>query len=135
MDSVSNGDLFSAILSSNILVPYQSIDHELAVLLETPNHCNIHYPRNHVTAGQILTIFRQRLDFMLSSRIYLNLESTKQLVGFIEENMESQLYYVTFNCEKQHYDVCCGLTGEQLQVICVMTGGHIPDELFGESSQ
>lgn len=133
MDSVSNEQLFSTILASNILASYHGNDPELSVLLETPNHCNIHYPRNYVNAAQILPVFRQRLDFMLSSRIYLNLEATKQLVGFIEWHPEGYIYYyVTFNCEGQHYDVCYGQTEERLHVICVMTGGHIPDELFEE---
>lgn len=43
MDKVSNEEMFSAILSSQILIPYLEHEPELAVLLENPNHCNIHY--------------------------------------------------------------------------------------------
>jgi hypothetical protein len=135
MDRVSKEELFSAILSSNVLIQYLQGDRELQVLLENPNHCNIHYPRNHATVSQIMPVLQGMLDYMLAQRIYLNVEATKQLIGFGEKNPDGLIYDITFNCERQSYGVCCGLSGEELQVICVLTGNHIPDELFGDALQ
>jgi hypothetical protein len=132
VDRVSKDELFSIILSSNILNQYVSIDAELATLLENPYHCNIHYPQNHATVEQIMPALQGMLDYMMSQRIYLNVEATKQLIGFGEKNPDGLIYDITFNCERQSYGVCCGLVEDQLQVICVLTGNHIPDELFGD---
>jgi hypothetical protein len=128
-------ELFSAILSSNILIPYLGGDPELAVLLENPHQCNIHYPRSHAAVDQIMPALQGMLDYILAQRIYLNAEAAKQLISFDEKNPDSLIYNITFNCERQSYGVCCGLTGDQLQVICVLTGNHIPDELFGDAIQ
>ena len=131
MDHESKGELFSAIVSSQILAPYLPHEPELAVMLDQPYHCNIHYPRSYASAQQIATIFERRLSYMAAKRIYENLEATRQLVGFLERYPDSKIYDVTFNCEKQHYGVCCGRTEDQLVVICVLTGRHIPEETFG----
>ena len=128
MDKVSNQEFFSAILSSNILVPYLKRDSELAELIQSPNHPNIHYFGKPAQAKEVAPTLKRRLDVMVAKNISHNLESTKQLVAFMEEHPDSQIYNVTFNCRKQHYGVRCGLIDNQLQVICVMTGGHIPDE-------
>ena len=133
MDKVSNQEFFSAILSSNILVPYLERDSELAELIQSPNHPNIHYFGKPAQAKEVAPTLKRRLDVMVAKNISHNLDSTKQLVAFMEEHPDSQIYNVTFNCRKQHYGVRCGLIDNQLQVICVMTGGHIPDELLGES--
>ena len=133
MDKVSHEELFSAIVSSNILTPYKGIDPELAVLLENPNHCNIHYPRNYASIQQILPALQGMLNYMASQRIYLNIEATKQLILFGSNHPDGLIYDITFNCERQSYGVCCGLTADQLDAICVLTGNHIPDELFGET--
>jgi len=135
MDRISKAQLFSTILSSNILLQYLQNDPELAALLENPNHCNIHYPRSHAAVDQIMPVLQRMLDFMLTQRIYLNVEATKQLIGFGEQNPDSLIYDITFNCERQSYGVCCGLTRDELQVICVLTNAHIPDELFGDALQ
>ena len=131
MDKVPNRELFSAIRSSQILIPYLQNEPELETLLEIPHHCNIHYPPSYATADQIVPVFKHMLDYMILRNIYLNLDATKQLIGFGERNPDSQLYDITFNCERCHYRVCCGQTEEDLRVICVLTGDHIPDELFG----
>jgi len=133
MDKLSNHEFFSAILSSNILVPYLERDSELAELIQFPNHPNIHYFESPAPAKEIALTLKRRLDVMVAKNIAHNLEATKQLVAFMEEHPDSQIYNVTFNCQKQHYGVRCGLVDNQLHVICVMTGGHIPDELLGES--
>jgi|WetSurMetagenome_2_1015567.scaffolds.fasta_scaffold600918_1 hypothetical protein len=133
MDRVSNEELFSVILSSNILSQYLQIDPELAALLENPNHCNIHYPSSHASVERITPILQGMLDYMQAQRIYMNVEATKQLIGYGEKNPDGLVYDITFNCERQSYGVCCGLAQNQLQVICVLTGNHIPDELFGDS--
>jgi hypothetical protein len=133
VDRVSKDELFSIILTSNILNQYVSIDAELAALLENPHHCNIHYPQNHATVEQIMPALQGMLDYMISQRIYLNVEATKQLIGFGEKNPDGLIYDITFNCERQSYGVCCGLVEDQLEVICVLTGNHIPDELFADS--
>ena len=135
MDSVSREELFSAILSSNILIQYVQGDAELAILLENPHHCNIHYPRNHATMEQIGPALQGMLDYMLAQRIYSNVEATKVLIRFGEKNPDGLIYDITFNCERQSYGVCCGLAQNQLQVICVLTGNHIPDELFEDAVQ
>jgi hypothetical protein len=135
MDRLSKEELFSAILSSNILIQYLQNDPELSVLLENPNHCNIHYPRNHATVEQIMPALQGMLDYMMAQRIYLNVEATKQLIGFGKKYPDGLVYDITFNCERQSYGVCCGLAGDELQVICVLTGNHIPDELFGDAIQ
>ena len=130
MDELSNQELFSAILSSNILLPYLDHDPELAMLLETPNHCNIHYSKNYASASQMIPVLKGMLEYMNAKMIYLNRDATRRLVNFGEAYPDSQIYDVTFNCERQSYGVCCGQTEESLRVICVLTGGHIPDELF-----
>ncbi len=55
------------------------------------------------------------LDYMIAQRIYLNVEATKQLIGFGRENPGGLIYDITFNCEKQSYGVCCGLAEDQFR--------------------
>jgi hypothetical protein len=133
MDKVSDWEFFSAILSSKILDPYLKRDPDLAELIKSPNHPDIHYFKDPAPAKEIMPILKRRLDVMVVKNISHNFEATKQLVAFMEEHPDSRIYNVTFNCQKQHYGVRCGLIDNQLHVICVMTGGHIPDELLGES--
>jgi hypothetical protein len=133
MDKISNQEFFSAILSSKILVPYLEQDPDLAELIKSPNHPDIHYFENPSPAKEIAPNLKRRLDVMVAKTISHNLEAMKQLVAFMEEHPDSQIYNVTFNCRTQHYGVRCAPIDNQLQVICVMTGGHIPDELLGES--
>ena len=135
MDKVSNREFFSAILSSNILVPYLERDSDLAELIQFPDHHNIHYFGSPAQAKEIEPTLKRRLDVMVAKNISHNLEATKELVAFMEEHPDSQIYNVTFNCQKQHYGVRCGLIDNRIHVICVMTGGHIPDELLRESTQ
>jgi hypothetical protein len=133
MDKISNEDFFAAILSSNILVPYLERDSDLAELIKFPNHPNIHYFETPAPAKELAPKLKRRLDVMVAKNIPHNLEATRQLVAFMEEHPDSQIYNVTFNCPTRHYGVRCGWIENHLHVVCVMTGGHIPDELLGES--
>lgn len=133
MARFSNDDFFSAILASNILSPYLEKNPELSDLLKLSDHPDIHYYENYTVAKEILPSLKQRLAHMTAKHIGHNLEATQQLVSFLEEHPESEIHNVTFNCSTQHYGVRCGLIDHQLHVICVMTGGHIPNELLGES--
>ena len=133
MDKISKEEFFSAILSSNILIPYLERDPDLAELLQSPDHPDIHYYESPATAKELLPALKRRVGIMEARNISHNFESTKQLVAFIEEHPEGLIYNVTFNCPAQHYGVRCGLVEDRLHVICVMTGGHIPDALLGEA--
>ena len=133
MNKFSKEELFSAILSSNILAPYVEQNPDLTKLLQSPDHPDIHYFENYTQAKEILPALKQRLGHIASKKIDLNLKATKQLVDFLEQYPDSQISNVTFNCPTRHYGVRCGVIDNQLHVICVMTGGHIPDELLGES--
>ena len=133
MDKVSNQEFFSAILSSNILNSYLEQNSELAELIKTPNHPDIHYFENPAPAKEIAPNLKGRLAMMVAKNISHNLEATKQLVAFMEEHPDSQIYNVTFNCQTQHYGVRSAIIDNQIHVICVMTGGHIPDALLGDS--
>ena len=133
MDKISNQEFFSVILSSRILVPYLERDSDLAQLIKFPDHPDIHYYQNPAPAKELAPTLKRRLNVMVAKNISHNLEATKQLVAFMEEHPDSQIYNVTFNCQSQHYGVRCGLINDQLHVICVMTGGRIPDALLGES--
>lgn len=133
MDRISKEDFFSAILSSDILVPYIQQDSGLAEMIKFPDHPDIHYFETPASAKEIAPTLRRRLDVMGAKHISHNLEATKQLVAFMDEHPDSEIYNVTFNCQTKHYGVRCGWIDNQLHVICVMTGGHIPDELLGES--
>jgi hypothetical protein len=134
MDKISKEDFFSAILSSNILAPFLERDPDLADLIKTPDHPDIHYYDNPATAKELLPALKPRLNMMRAKNISHNLEATKQLVAFMEEHPDSLIYNVTFNCPTQHYGVRCGWVNDQIHVICVMTGGHIPDELLRKST-
>ena len=133
MDKISNEDFFSAILSSNILVPYIERDPDLGEMIKSPTHPDIHYYETPAQAKELASALKPRLNVMAAKNITHNLEATKQLVAFIEGHPDSLIYNVTFNCQRQHYGVRCGLSHDQLSVICVMTGGRIPDALLGES--
>ena len=133
MDKISNQEFFLAILASNILAPYMERDSDLRELIKVPDHPDIHYFKDPAPAKEIMPTLKRRLSILLAKNISHNLEATKQLVAFMEQHPDSQIYNVTFNCRTQHYGVRCGLIDHQLHVICVMTGGHIPDELLGES--
>jgi hypothetical protein len=135
MDKISNQEFFSAILSSNILDPYLEQNSDLAELIKSPNHPDIHYFENSTPAKEIAPPLKRRLEVMVAKNISHNLEATKQLVAFMEEHPDSQIFNVTFNCPTQHYGVRCGLIDNQLHVICVMTGGHISDGLLGASTK
>ena len=135
MDKPSNQEFFAAILSGNILARFLEQNSELAELIKAPNHPDIHYFENPAPASELLPVLTRRLAMVTAKKISHNLEATKQLVAFMTEHPESQIYNVTFNCKTQHYGVRCAYLDQQVQVICVMTGGRIPDELLGESSQ
>jgi hypothetical protein len=133
MDKLSDQQFFSAILSSNILAPYIEQNPDLTELIKSADHPDIHYFENSTPAKEIAPALKRRLEIMVARNISHNLEATKQLVAFMEEYPDSQIYNVTFNCRTQHYGVRCGVINRQLHVICVMTGGHISDALLGES--
>ena len=133
MDKFSNEELFKAILSSNILAPFSEQNPELAELLQSPNHPDIHYYENYTQAKEILPALKQRLGHLALKKIDLNRKATQQLVDFLEQYPDSQISNVTFNCPTRHYGVRCGVVDNQLHVICVMTGEHIPNELLGAS--
>lgn len=135
MDKISKEEFFSAIRSSAILVPYLEQNPDLAELLESPAHPDIHYFGNYALAKELLPALKRRLDHMVSRNIDPNLQAMKQLVAFMEQHLDSQICNVTFNCPTQHYGVRCALVDDQIHVICVITGGHIPDELLGESAK
>ena len=135
MAEIAKEALFSAILSSGILVPYLEQDAELAEMMRFPDHPDIHYFERHTPASQIGPALKRRLEHMVARNIQHNLEATKQLVSFSEEHPESEIYNVTFNCQTKHYGVRCGWIDGQLHVICVMTGGHLSNELLVESLQ
>src|SRR5215211_286401 len=130
MAKISKEEFFSAIVSSNILVPYLERDPDLAELIKFPDHPDIHYFETPALANELAPTLKRRLDVMIAKNISHNLEATKQLVAFMTEYPESEIYNVTFNCQTAHYGVRCGLTGNRLHVICVMTGGRIPDALL-----
>jgi hypothetical protein len=135
MDKISNQDFFSAIIFSNILIPYLERDPDLAELMQSPDHPDVHYYESPATAKELLPALKRRASVMEAKNISHNFESTKQLVAFMEEHPESLIYNVTLNGSVQHYGVRCGLVDDQIHVICVMTGGRIPDALLGESDQ
>ena len=135
MDKISNQEFFSAILASNILVPYLERDPDLAELIKSPDDPDIHYFENPAPAQELLPALERRLDHAISNKIHGNVEATKQLVAFMDEHPDSQIYNVTFNCRTQHYGVRCGVADNQLHVVCVMTGGHISDALLGEANK
>jgi hypothetical protein len=133
MAKIAKEDFFAAILSSNILSPYLERDPDLAEMIKLPSHPDIHYFETAAPAEELAPTLKRRLDVMAAKNISHNREATKRLVAFMEEHPDSEIYNVTFNCPTRHYGVRCGLVNDQLHVICVMTGGHIPDELLGES--
>ena len=135
MDKFSNQEFFSAILASNILALYLERDPDLAELIKHPDHPDIHYFENFALAKELTPALKRRLGVMVARNISHNLEATKQLVAFMEQHPDSPIHNVTFNCPTQHYGVRCSVVDNRLHVICVMTGGHIPDELLGESAQ
>ena len=135
MDKISKEEFFSAILASQILAPHLGRDPDLTELVKSPNHPDIHYFETPAPAKELAPTLKRRLAVMAAKNISHNLEATKQLVAFMEEHPDSQIYNVTFNCKTQHYGVRSGVTENQLHVICVMTGGHIPADLLGESIQ
>jgi hypothetical protein len=111
------------------------MDSDLAEMIKFPNHPDIHYFDSPAPAKQLTPTLKRRLAVMAAKNISHNLEATKQLVAFMEEHPDSQIHNVTFNCRTQHYGVRCGRIDNLLHVICVMTGGHIPNELLGESNK
>lgn len=135
MDKISKEDFFTAILSSNILIPYLEGDPDLSELIKSPNHPDIHFYETPASAKELMPALKRRVNVRGAKNVFHNFEATKQLVAFMEEHPDSLIYNVTFNCQSQHYGVRCGWIDNQLYVICVMTGGHIPDELLGESTK
>jgi hypothetical protein len=135
MDKIPDQEFFAAILASQILAPYVERDPELRELIKSPDHADVHYFADYAPARELAPPLKRRLSVMAAKNISHNLEATRQLVAFMEQHPDSQIYNVTFNCKTQHYGVRCGWDNSQLHVICVMTGGHIPDELLGESIQ
>jgi hypothetical protein len=135
MDKISKEDFLSTILSSHILLPYLQQDPDLAEMIRLPDHPDIHYFDRPAPAKELTPTLKRRLAVMAAKNISHNLEATKQLVAFMEEHPDSQIYNVTFNCRTGHYGVRSGRIDDHLHVICVMTGGHIPDALLGESAK
>ena len=135
MNKISDQELFSAILSSAILVPHLEQNPDLGELIKTPDHPDIHYFERPAQASEIAPSLKHRLGVMAEKNLSHTLEATRRLVAFMEEHPDSLIYNVTFNCSTQHYGVRCGWAEDRLHVICVMTGGHIPNELLGESAR
>lgn len=134
MDKTSDQAIFSAILASHILDPYLEQNPQLAELIKTPDHPDIHYFGKPAPAREIAPPLKRRLAMMAARNISHNLAATKELVGFMEEHPDSEIYDVTFNCPTQHYGVRFAWVDDRVHVICVMTGGHIPDDLLGAST-
>lgn len=135
MADISNQVFFSAIVSSHILDPYLEQNADLAELIKSPNHPDIHYFEDPALAKELGPALKRRLDVMVARNISHNLEATKQLVAFLQEHPDSHIYNVTFNCPTQHYGVRCGVINNQIYAVCIMTGGRIPDELLGEAGK
>lgn len=131
---MDNQELFAVILSSGILPPYLEQNTDLAELIKTPDHPDIHYFPNYAVAKDLLPALKQRLERMTSKGVSLNRTAIQQLVAFLENYPHSQIHDVTFNCPTRHYGVRCGEVDRRLHVICVMTGARIPNELLGKSS-
>src|SRR5690349_4333137 len=119
MANPTNQEFFSAILASNILAPYLGQNPELAEIIKTPDHPGIHYFEKPAPAREIAPTLKRRLNMMLAKNVSHNLEATKQLVVFMEEHPDSQIYDVTFNCATQHYGVRFARIDDQIHVICV----------------
>lgn len=134
MDKISRQELFSAIHSSTILAPYLERDPHLAKLLADADHPDIHYFETPSPAREIALSLKRRLDGMVAKNITHNLESTKQLVAFMEEHPDALIHNVTFNSHARHYGVRCARVDGQIHVICVMIGGRIPDTILGDSA-
>lgn len=134
MDKISNQEIFSAIVASGILIPYIKKDTALAEMVKSPDHPDIHYFETYAIANQLMPSLKRRLGVMNARNIDHNLDATRQLVAFMEEHPDAQMGNVTFNGPTQHYGVRCGVIEGQLHIVCVMTGGHIPDELLGETT-
>lgn len=136
VDKISKETFFSAILASNILTQHMERDSDLAELIKSPDHPDIHYFETPAPGTELAPALKHRLNVTSAKNISSpNLDATKQLVAFIEQHPDSLIYNVTFNSKHQHYGVRCGLVDDQLYVICVMTGGRIPDEILGESNK
>ena len=135
MNKIEKEAFFAAILTSKILAPYLEEDPDLAERLKSPDHPDIHYFETPAQAKELAPTLKRRLDVMTAKNISHNFESTKQLVAFMEEHPECQIYNVTFNARTRHYGVRCGLVDDQLHVICVMTGGRIPAAMLEESNK
>src|SRR5215211_1507672 len=99
MGKISKEEFFSAIASSIILVSYLERDPDLAELIKLPNHPDIHYFETPALAKELAPALKRRLDVMTAKNISHNLEATKQLVAFMTEHPESEIYNVTFNCQ------------------------------------
>ena len=134
MDKIAREEFFSAILASSILAPYLAQDPDLAEIVKSPAHPDIHYFDSPSPARQIGLALKPRLTHMISRNIQHNLDATKQLAAFSEMFPDSEIYNVTFNSRTRHYGVRCGRVDGQLHIICVMTGGRLPDTLVGESN-
>lgn len=134
MDNIPNQEIFSAIIASGILLPYIEKDSALAEMVKSPDHPDIHYFETYAVANQLTPSIKRRLSIMAAKNIDHNLDAMKKLVAFMEEHPEAQMGNVTFNGTTHHYGVRCGIAADgQLHIVCVMTGGHIPNELLGET--
>lgn len=134
MDKLSNQEVFAAIVASEILNPYLENDPALAEMIKSAEHPDIHYFETYAVASQLTPSLKRRLAVMAARNIDHNLDATRELVAFMEQYPDAQMGNVTFNGPTQHYGVRCGIAADgQLHVVCVMIGGHIPNELLGQS--
>ena len=133
MDKTQKHELFSAILASKLLDSFIEKDASLAAMIKSSEHPDIHYYETYAIANELTSSLKQRLNVMAARNIDHNLEATRKLVAFMEEYPDAEICNITFNSPTQHYGVRYGNVHQQLHVICVMTGGHIPNELLGES--
>jgi len=130
--NITKNQIFNAIKSSNILIPYMTLDTELTSLLQNEKDPDIHYPNNFVPAKEMHSTYKIRLELVENSQKKTKVDNsiisgTQKIVEFCEENPTSRICFTLFNSLEQSYTVFCGLIGNRLNVICAFVGKRIPD--------
>jgi len=130
--NITKGQIFNAIKSSNILIPYADSDTEFKALLQNEEDPDIHYPSSFVPAKEIHNTYKIRLELVEDSQKKTKVDDsiingTKKIIEFCEENPTSKICFTLFNSLEQSYTVFCGLIDNRLNVICAFVGKRIPE--------
>lgn len=136
----SKQEILKAIASSKILEQFLQQNSCLGRLMNNWDSPDIHFGQEFIPTIYQKQIFERRMKMSIEHadeypNTLLNGSTLRDVLTFIENDPEGQIFTIVFNCPDVSFDIWCGFSKKSLHVIGAMKGGHIPDEAFGDTTK